>query len=172
MSRLGSSAARKFALPTPARRSGFTLVEVFIALALIGLLAATVLPQLHAEVSQTEDERLREQLHVLRGQIELYRVQHDDTLPGVTGPLLEQMTRRTDAAGRFAEDGAGDGPEHLFGPYLVGDAFPENPLTGATDVAIGETLPPADAADTVHGWRYSPVTGEFRAQGDEERAAW
>ena len=150
------------------RRTGFTIVEGLIAVALIALLAATVLPQLGAAGAKSEGERLREQLHVLRGQIELYRVQHRNVLPGVTGPFLEQLTRRTNVGGE-----SGEGPEYPFGPYLIGETFPENPLTGRAGVAVVEgDLPPTDPADGAHGWIYSAATGELRARGDAERYAW
>lgn len=143
------------------------MVEAGIAAGLVGLLAAAVLPQLHAAGARTDEDALAERLRVLRGQIELYRVQHDDTLPGVTGPLLEQLTRRTDRAGRV-----GEGGDHVLGPYLLGDGFPENPLAGSAAVLAGPTLPPADPADTAHGWRYCTTTGELHPQGDAEHAAW
>ncbi|QDT14560.1 hypothetical protein CA12_06350 [Alienimonas californiensis] len=143
------------------------MIEGLIAVALIALLAVTVLPQLHPDAATGQDEQLRERLYVLRGQIELYRVQHDNTLPGVTGPLLDQLTRRTDRAGNV-----GEGGDHVFGPYLVGDAFPENPLTGRSDVLVVDKMPSAPPADAAHGWIYETTTGDLRAAGDADRFAW
>ncbi len=163
-------------------RAGFGLIEGLIVVGLVALLAATILPQFHAGGARSADDLLHERLHVLRGQIELYRVQHDNTLPGANGPLLDQLTRRTDRDGH-----PGEGGDHVFGPYLVGDAFPENPLTGRSAVAVVGTPSPADAkgadpaaadrmtadpADTTHGWVYDPATGELHAQGDAEHFAW
>ncbi|MFH5803634.1 type II secretion system protein [Alienimonas sp. DA493] len=164
----GSSAVPPSSRPTPAGRRGFTIIEGLIAVTLIALLAVTVLPQLHPDAAKGVDEQLRERLYVLRGQIELYRVQHENTLPGVTGPLLEQLTRRTDRAGNV-----GEGGDHVFGPYLVGGAFPENPVTGRSEVlVVSEMSKQADPEDAVHGWIYDVTTGELRAAGDAERFAW
>ena len=144
------------------------MIEGLIAVTLIALLAVTVLPQLHPDAARGADDELRENLYVLRGQIELYRVQHENTWPGATGPLLDQLTRRTDRAGH-----EGEGGDHVFGPYLVGDAFPANPLTGRSEVRVVSKMPKqADPADAAHGWIYDKTTGELRAAGDEERFAW
>jgi len=143
------------------------VIEGVIVVVLLALLAATLAPQFRFSEGDSEDARLRETLHVLRGQIELYRVQHDNTPPGVTGPLMEQLTRRTDVAGNV-----GTGPQHRFGPYLVGDEFPANPVTGLSGVAIDHRLPPFVPQDPENGWVYSKATGELRAQGNHARYRW
>ncbi|MEM9703114.1 MAG: hypothetical protein AAF907_11795 [Planctomycetota bacterium] len=166
MIRHGHLADRSAARPTPARR-GASLVDGAIVLGMVAFVAATLVPQLKADPDGSKDEALRDRLQMLRGQIELYRVQHGNVPPGSTGGLVEQMCRRTDAAGN-----PGDGPECCFGPYLLGRSFPANPVTGADGVLIGDELPGPDESDGQHGWRYCPKTGELHPQGDEEHAAW
>ena len=163
-----------FPAPRPARRpdrvrGGFALVEAAIVVVILALLALTVLPQLGGSGPRTADGALRRHLHVLRGQIELYRVQHGNVLPGANGrgTLIEQLMRRTDRHGNV-----GDGEEHVFGPYLIGDEFPANPATGRHGVTVGAKLPPLVTGETDAGWVYSTATGEFRAQGDAERYEW
>ena len=86
-------------------------------------------------------------LHSLRTQIELYKVQHDGTLP--TGANnLEQLTKATDSTGAVSTTGLADAT-HPFGPYVQG-ALPANPFSGLNTVKL-DTAQPARADGD--GWR-------------------
>jgi general secretion pathway protein G len=142
--------------------SGFTLVEVLIVMTVFAIMAATVLPQFTAENQQARETALKQDLKLLRSQIELYKFQHNGNYPGKGSiyPLdfLNAMLLSSDA------DGA-TGPINSkpFGPYFLGQ-LPPNPYTGGTKVRIvddvGAQVPDNDP---VEGWIYNPSTGKIKA---------
>ena len=139
----------------PARRSAFTLVEVLIVVVILAILAATVLPQFTNASSDAVESSIKQNLSVVRSQIELYRVQHNGQLP--TTAFETQMLNATNKSG--ATTGAGLD----YGPY-VSRRFPLNTGCDQFQVQVVETAPDYDdATPTTHGWMYSTVTGEFRA---------
>lgn len=146
--------------PTHNRRSGFTLVEVLIVVVILGILAATVLPQFTSASNDAKESALVQDLQTLRSQIELYKFQHNETYPaaGTTNEktFLDQLLLSTDADGTTGPIGT-----KPFGPYFVGQ-FPANPFNGRNDVMVVDTntLPPADDST---GWIYSSKTGRIKA---------
>ena len=160
-----SPAARR---PRRAARAGFTLVEVLIVVVILAILAATVLPQFSNASGDAADGALKQNLHTVRSQIELFRVQHNNKLPGnSTDTFVEQMLNKTNRAGVV-----GTGAEHVYGPYVSADAFPANPFNELNAVSVVAGDPVLVAEDNTDGWVYSKKTGEFRAQGDATRFAW
>ena len=63
------------------RRAGFTLVEVLIVVVILGILAATVLPQFTSSNDDARESVLVQDLQTLRSQIQLYKFQHDGKFP-------------------------------------------------------------------------------------------
>lgn len=55
------------------RQSGFTLVEVMIAIGLIGIIAAFVIPSINAGSAQSRDAERKAALRTVQGAIELYK---------------------------------------------------------------------------------------------------
>ena len=142
-----------------ARRAAFTLVEVLIVVVILAILAATVLPQFQNASGQAEASAVRQNLSVVRSQIELYRVQHNGQLPGPNETtFLARMTAGTDRNG-----GAGT----TYGPYIKGK-FPENPAAVGKEgkILFSTAAPPTTMPTSGEGWWYNDTTGEFRAMGD------
>ena len=129
-------------------RKGFTLVEILIVVIILGILAAVVIPQFTEASNDARAAALDSDLQTVRSQIELWKIQHLDTLPGnVDGvTMIQQLTQKTNQDGTLNANGA-------FGPYL--QAFPTNPYTG--------TAPVGAATAAGQGWIYDPATGEFTA---------
>jgi len=101
---------------------GFTLVEILIVVIILGILAAIVIPQFSSASQDSRISSLKSQLQTVRSAIQVYQMQHMDTLPDLSGtwtPLLTQTTPQGATSG---------GP--LFGPYLPN--APVNALTGGT----------------------------------------
>ena len=71
-----------------ARRSGFTLLEVLLVLAILGVIAAMVVPQLMGRQKQASIDQTRISISGLESALDLYAVDHDGEYPP-TNPGLE-----------------------------------------------------------------------------------
>ena len=125
-------------------RRAFTLVEVLIVVIVLGILAAIVVPQFSSASDDANLASLTTNLQTIRGQLELYKMQHNSTYPTLAG-FTAQMTAGTKADGTAGTD---------FGPYLMN--IPVNPFSNVN------TLTTEDAGSG-NGWYYNQTTGEFRA---------
>ena len=146
----------------PQSSRGFTLVEVLIVVAVLAIMTATVLPQFTAANDDALESALREDLKLLRSQIELYKYQHKGNYPGKGSihaqDFLDAMLLSSDLDGTT-------GPINTkpFGPYFIGQ-LPPNPYTGGTQVRLVDDVA-ADVPDDdpVVGWIYNPATGKIKA---------
>jgi prepilin-type N-terminal cleavage/methylation domain-containing protein len=141
---------------------GFTLAEVLIVMMVFAIMAATVLPQFTQENKQAQETALRQDLKLLRSQIELYRFQHNGSYPGKGSihpdGFLNAMLLSSDADGT-----TGPINSKPFGPYFLGQ-LPPNPYTGGTRVRIVDDVGAAVCDDDpVEGWIYNPMTGRLKA---------
>ncbi|HVP74318.1 MAG TPA: type II secretion system protein [Phycisphaerales bacterium] len=66
-------------------KRAFTLIEILIVVVILGILAAIVIPQFSDASTQANEANVRSQLQTLRGQLELYKVQHQDIYPDLLG---------------------------------------------------------------------------------------
>ncbi len=142
-------------------RSGFTLVEILIVVIILGILAAIVIPQFSDASTQARESSLRSDLQTMRGQIELYDIQHNDSLPGADSgtTFVEAMTGTTNVAG---EKSGTD-----FGPYVL--AIPTNPFNNDSDVREESS---STAGANTDGWTFNTVSGAFQADDNSTHAAW
>jgi general secretion pathway protein G len=131
---------------------GFTLVELMIVVALLGILAAIVIPQFGSNTSEAKTSALSSNLAAIRKQIELYRYHHLEALPAAVGEtgadFTRRMTKQTDTTGS---------PGVRFGPYFL--RMPVNPFNDLDTVRVGD----AGAGANTHGWRFDPISGRFQA---------
>src|SRR5439155_22548245 len=74
------------------RRSAFTLVELLIVVIILGILAAVVIPQFSDASTDARVSSLTTNLATMRGQIELYKLQHGGTYPTPLTNFVAQMT--------------------------------------------------------------------------------
>jgi general secretion pathway protein G len=70
---------------TRSARRGFTLIEILIVVIILGILAAIVIPQFSSASSDAKKASLQSTVQTLRSQIALYKLQHGDTLPNLSG---------------------------------------------------------------------------------------
>ena len=117
-----------------AARRGFTLIEILIVVIILGILAAIVIPQFGSASKEAKQASLKTSVQTLRSQVALFRLQHNDFLPGAN-PLVgsgatfslatfwSQLTSFTDINGatNTTRTGAFD-----KGPYM--QSIPKNPL--------------------------------------------
>jgi len=145
------------------RRSigAFTLVEILMVIAIIGILAAIVIPEFQEHSQQAKESAAKENLRLLRNVIELYAAQHKGVPPGYPNGditktpsvtiLMLQLMKATNSDGAITSVGTAGS----LGPYL--STLPENPLNGRITIMVTINTLPAEATDTT-GWIYKPLT--------------
>jgi prepilin-type N-terminal cleavage/methylation domain-containing protein len=95
-------------------KHGFTLVEILIVVILLGILASVVLAMFRPATTDARQAALSENLGILRAQIQLYTLQHNDTSPDLSTTWDPLIAKTTDRGG------------NARGPYLP--SIPRNPL--------------------------------------------
>lgn len=159
--------------PRHPRANAFTLVELLIVVAILGILGAMVVPRFSDAARTSRENVLKESLRTMRGQIKLYNAHHNQRAPGyptasatdaTEAAFIAQMTNTTNALGQ-----TGSGVAYPFGPYVRD--IPENPVNGLASVRVinGATFPTEPAG--THGWVYQPATLRFAADsvGQDEQ---
>ena len=137
-------------------KKGFTLVEILIVVVILGILAAIVIPQFTDASTEAKGSSLKSDLQMMRSQIELYKIQHNDNFPGSgTATLTQALTQYTDVAGALAAVQApGNG---RYGPYM--QRIPTNAFNNSAVITEAAT-DPGTAADT--GWFFNTATSAIR----------
>ena len=137
-------------------QSGFTLVEILIVVVILGILAAIVIPQFTEASTEAKTSSLCTDLQTKRSQIELYKIQHNDALPGAgTASFIQALTGKTDIAGAVSTD-AND-----YGPYI--QQIPTNQFVNLSTIQEGTGSPGGGS----HGWYFNTSTGAFHADDDD-----
>jgi prepilin-type N-terminal cleavage/methylation domain-containing protein len=157
-------------------QKGFTLLEMLIAVVILGILAMIIVPQITVSADDAKVATLKTNLSMVRSSIESYYQQHNNTYPGAikndgSGPaasaaqaataFADQMAKYTQADGKASSDSATlNAP--LFGPYMKGGALPTNPFNNLNTVKCDITttdINVARAADNGYGWQFIVKTG-------------
>lgn len=151
---------------------GFTLLEVLIVAAVLGILAAIVIPQIHGQTLAAKESAAKDTLQVWRTQIELYKMQHAGLAPGYkigfTGmrsdasisELVNQFVGTSTDKGVAVASQTPMSP-YLYGPYLK--TLPKNPFNNLNTIAfISDSDSFAAAANGSTGWLYKRATAEIR----------
>jgi prepilin-type N-terminal cleavage/methylation domain-containing protein len=138
-------------------RAGFSIIELMIVTAILGLLAAVAIPRLSFSADETQEPELVAALASFRTAVDSYWSQHED-FPGQVGSkqLAGQLCRQTNTDGR-----PGVGADYVMGPYLSDGRLPVNPVVGRNTVLSVESMPSHPAGDTA--WIYDRSTGEIRS---------
>jgi prepilin-type N-terminal cleavage/methylation domain-containing protein len=149
-------------------KKAFTLVEILIVVAILGIMAAIVIPTFSGHIQQAKEAAAKDDLRILRNAIELYASQHNNVPPGYpfgnssSSPVylvfLGQLVYSSNKDGRYTISRADGYP---LGPYL--SALPKNPFNALKTVkmtANGQAMP-AEATGT-YGWICKPATKDIR----------
>jgi general secretion pathway protein G len=140
-------------------QSGFTLVEILIVVVILGILAAIVIPQFTSASTEAKEAALVSDLQAMRSQIELYKIHHNDQLPGTqaTNDFTTAMTSKTNQDGEDTTQ-ATDPLTCRYGPYMR--KIPINPFTNDLfNVSEGAARLTVGIADTA--WHFvNAGTGE------------
>lgn len=148
-------------------KKAFSLIELIIVAAVLGILASIVIPQLQGHTTQARETAALDALAMLRTQIEMYKIQHGGAAPGYTvGPLglmpsnnlVAQLENTTTVRGGVSSSKT-PSTAYPCGPYVT--SFPKNPFNGKSDVtylASGAAF----TADDKTGWLYQRETADIR----------
>lgn len=134
------------------RKAGFTLIEILVIVVLLGILAATIIPQISGAGLEARTSALATDLRRVRSQMELYKFHHNDQLPALAGENSADFSRRM-----TTQTNVGGDPGVDFGPYLQG--LPVNKFNDSATVRIDGAV----AGANIDGWRFDTITGVFQA---------
>jgi general secretion pathway protein G len=127
---------------------GFTLIEILIVVIILGILAAIVIPQFANATTSSKTSGVQTTAQSLRGAVQLYYYQHNDTLPAPAIFWALMMTQ-TDAMGNpYSSATSLTGP---FGPYM--QSIPQNLLNLST-VVLDTNVAPGSQTASPCGWEY------------------
>jgi len=134
-------------------KKSFTLTEILIVVAILGILAAIVLPTFQSHSQQAKEAAAKDNLRILRNTIELYAVKHNDVPPGYPSDDPTQTPTYLAFMVRVVN----------IGKYLP--EMPENPFNGKRIfkmVLNGEDFPVQPVQTDIYGWLYKPATKTIR----------
>jgi type II secretion system protein G len=133
-------------------KSGFTLVEILIVVVILGILAAIVIPQFTSASTEAKESALVSDLQSVRSQIELYKIHHNDALPGTQSGVdfVTAMTSKTNQNGVVDTSGGSD-PTFKFGPYMR--ELPINPFNDLNTVLVDGTATSGQGSN-LYGWHF------------------
>lgn len=147
-------------------KKAFSLVELMIVVAILGIVAAIVFPEFQNYVQTAKEAAAKDNLRILREAIQRYAAEHNGIPPGyfdgTSGELLfhVQLIYSTNAEGQSSGSPATT-ETHPLGPYL--SQLPRNPFNDMDSVNVladGTDFPVS--ADGSFGWIYSPSKKEIR----------
>jgi len=130
------------------KSTGFTLVELMIVVAILGILAAVVIPEFSGHIQKAKEAAAKDNLRILRQAIERYAAQYGvppgypDNDPSKTPSAIPLITQIFSAG-----DGLSDVPQNPF-----------NGLQGISVVPSFFTVTESMVASTSAGWIYQPST--------------
>jgi general secretion pathway protein G len=132
-------------------RRGFSLVELIIVVAVLGIMAAIVVPQFQSHSTQAKKAVAKESLRILRGAIELYTARHGGVPPGYENDDPQTSPTSSNFYQQLVVDGN----------YLL--KIPKNPFSNRQNIRMignSETFPqnPIDG----YGWIYQAATKTIR----------
>jgi general secretion pathway protein G len=126
-------------------KKAFTLVEILIVVAILGILAAMTLPTIQGHITEAKESAAKDTLRILRNAIELYAAQHNGIAPGYPYDKTSAPVMIT--------------------AFIIGmrrgylNALPENPFNNKKTflmIANGKSFPAEPTGG--YGWVYQPQT--------------
>jgi prepilin-type N-terminal cleavage/methylation domain-containing protein len=153
---------------------GFTLLEMLIAIVILGILAAIIIPQITTSSDDAKVSATKANLAAMRSAVEQYYVQHNQTYPGAkdnagvatTDPtvcataFVDQLVKYSQADGKAASDQASLAAP-IFGPYIKGAALPVNSFSNLATITCDTTTTDITTRTVGGGtgWKYNVKTG-------------
>ena len=147
----------------------FTLIEVLIVVVIMAVLAATIIPQFASSTDDAKASAVKFNLHTLRSQIEMYKMQHGSLPPALVNGTIPGLIYATDSTGATNNLTTTD-TNHPYGPYIQGGQLPANPYatTPTAGVKVNKLSVSlgTQSVDPTAGWVYNSTTGVIGASCD------
>jgi len=132
-------------------KEAFTIVELIIVTAILGILAAVVLPAYRNNVTKAKEAAAKDSLRIIRNAIELYAARNDGIPPGYPGNNMSKYPDFTSFWAQIVRDGK-----------YISD-LPLNPFNKLRTInVIKDATPLPSEATGQFGWIYKPATRDFR----------
>lgn len=134
-------------------KTAFTLVEVLIVVAILGILAAVVIPEFQNSTQLAKESTAKENLQILRTAIERYTNRNNGIPPGyANGDPLQSA-----------------GELHFFIQMVYNKQYlselPKNPFNKLSRMRVfsgNDSLPDEAFRTDFYGWAYEPSTKTIR----------
>lgn len=150
---------------TRARRSGFTLTEMLIVLAILVMLVALVVPRFLGAQKRADANTAKSQIGLFRGCLERYALDMKD-FPTTEQGLQALLAAPSDSLGGGEMDAASTSSSSSTtgwdGPYVSTDAIPLDPWKNPYQYVYP---PERGAGDMPDIWSYGP-DGEDNTEDD------
>ena len=149
------------------KKRRFTVMEIFIVVVILCTAGAVVAPRVSHAAAKGRLSDLVSKLQLVRSQMQLYKIQHGDLLPGqeVTGGDIAQADFIAAMTTRNTVDG--------YGPYIK--EMPENPFIAghaADDITCVNDADTVPTGNERTGWWLNASTGEFHACDNQFHTAY
>jgi prepilin-type N-terminal cleavage/methylation domain-containing protein len=153
-------------------KKAFTLIELMLVAAILGIVAAIVLPMIGNHISHGKEAAARKAIQIIRGQVELYRFEHQGLVPGYfVNPMgMKSQATLTMLVNQFIGTSTIDGNSvatrtpaglYRYGPYV--QKLPVNPFNNLSTIKYVPSATTFSAAATkTTGWLYKKETAEFK----------
>jgi len=132
-------------------RNAFSLVEMVIVVAMIGIMAALVIPCFNGQTLEAKEAAARGDLRILRSAVEFYAVRHSGVAPGYP----DNDPSRAPTAEEFRTQ--------MTAQEVCLRKIPENPFNDLDTMYMVKNSEafPVDATGA-YGWIYQPATKMIR----------
>jgi prepilin-type N-terminal cleavage/methylation domain-containing protein len=128
------------------RKYGFSLTEILIVVAILGILAAVVLPLYQNNTQKARESAAKQTLQIVRNAIELYASKNNGIAPGYPGNNINAPVVDIEFYLKM-----------LKGGYLA--SRPKNPFNQLTTIKMIKNVDSMPATATgQYGWIYKPLT--------------
>lgn len=145
-------------MKTNPKNKGYTITEAAIVIVVLVSISYFIVPQFGKAAIDSRKKTLNEFLIKANYRIDLFKLDHNDRLPGTTkAKWLDAMTGYTDKFGNTYDDKCEKLGLQKCGPYI--DKIIPNPFNDLSTVRING---PAAGSNT-HGYRYDTATGLFES---------
>ena len=144
-------------------KSGITVIEIVVIVVVFSVLASIIVPQFTLASSEAKLTKLVSTLQKVRSQIELYRIQHHNLLPGQVisgGDIIEDD---------FITDLITQGTDG-YGPYL--EEIPVNVFNDFNTVTFVNDAAAVAKGTESTGWWLNAATGDFFACDSPEHTEY